>query len=447
MAGRAAGEQRLQRRGRVRPRVADERVVVRGTGLAEEDDRVVGRAMAERARRDEVDAAEPRDARASLPVVAGERGRDEQHGCRAAGARATTSTRAFMAHLRAAWTRRSNHRTVRNPCALRKTDTASVSARVQPLSITSGAPVNARAVRAEQKRNRVRDLGRLEQPFQRLRRQDHLLEHALLGDRRARAPGRRSAARRAACARSPGRRPSRGCRRVAPSSASVLTSPSTPCFAADVAGLERRRDEAVHRRDDDDPPVAGCAERRPGVPREEERAREQEREQRVPAVFVELLDRRDVLEAGVRHDRVEPAEALERRVDRRAVAVAVVRSAANGVARPVGIRLEVDREHAASRRRRDARAIARPIPPAAPVTSAPLTRSRAAADVDHLAGDVRRVVRAEERDHAGDVLRLADAPKRRLLGDGRLEVLEGDADPLGGLRGHRRRDEARARRS
>jgi hypothetical protein len=64
-----------------------------------------------------------------------------------------------------------------------------------------------------------------------------------------------------------------------------------------------------------------------------------------PLVLVELLDRRDVLQPGVGHDRVEAAEALERGGD--GAAVALARREVGGVrhARAVGVRLEVAGEH------------------------------------------------------------------------------------------------------
>ena len=101
----------------------------------------------------------------------------------------------------------------------------------------------------------------------------------------------------------------------------------------------------MHGREDDDPAVPGGAERGPGVAREEERAREQERDQGVPAVLVELLHRRDVLEAGVRDEGIEPAEALERGLDRRAVPLARGQVGGERVARPVGVGGDVDGEH------------------------------------------------------------------------------------------------------
>jgi hypothetical protein len=75
----------------------------------------------------------------------------------------------------------------------------------------------------------------------------------------------------------------------------------------------------VHRRNDHDAPVAGLTQRRPRVLREQERAREQHGEEAFPHLLGKLLDRRDVLETGVRHDRVEPPEALERLVHGRVI--------------------------------------------------------------------------------------------------------------------------------
>ena len=52
----------------------------------------------------------------------------------------------------------------------------------QPWSIVTGTPVNARPSGPEQERDASRDLLGLDQPLDRVRREDHLLEHALLGD-------------------------------------------------------------------------------------------------------------------------------------------------------------------------------------------------------------------------------------------------------------------------
>ena len=80
-------------------------------------------------------------------------------------------------------------------------------------------------------------------------------------------------------------------------------------------------------------------------------------------------DRRDVLEARVGDDRVEPAERVERRVDGAALPSRVVRSAACGTPGPssAGFRSTASTPQPSELRRS---AIARPIPPAAPVTMA-----------------------------------------------------------------------------
>ena len=78
----------------------------------------------------------------------------------------------------------------------------------------------------------------------------------------------------------------------------------------------------MHRGDGDEPPVPALPQRGPRVLREEKRARHEQGDELVPLLLRKLLDRSDVLEAGVRDDRVEPAEALERRVDDHAVAFA-----------------------------------------------------------------------------------------------------------------------------
>jgi hypothetical protein len=103
----------------------------------------------------------------------------------------------------------------------------------------------------------------------------------------------------------------------------------------------------VHGRDGEEAAVAGLAERLPRVAGEQERARQQDREQRLPALLGELRDRGDVLKAGACDDRVDAAEALERRVEGRAglstpastaarFPAAVARSASNGSPGPSG---------------------------------------------------------------------------------------------------------------
>jgi hypothetical protein len=78
----------------------------------------------------------------------------------------------------------------------------------------------------------------------------------------------------------------------------------------------------VGGRDRHEAAVAGLAQRIPGVLREQERARQQERDERVPALLRELGHGGDVLEAGVGDDRVEASEPRERGIDDRAVSLA-----------------------------------------------------------------------------------------------------------------------------
>ena len=148
----------------------------------------------------------------------------------------------------------------------------------------------------------------------------------------------------------------------APSSASTLTSPSRPCFAATYPALygeaTRPWTEATARKR----PSPDSRERLPGVAREQERARQQHGEQRVPALLGELVDRRDVLEARVRDDRVEPAEAgRARRRPRRGC-----RPASRGrprTARPARPGRGAGRRRARAAPSRSSRAaIARPMP-------------------------------------------------------------------------------------
>jgi hypothetical protein len=100
----------------------------------------------------------------------------------------------------------------------------------------------------------------------------------------------------------------------------------------------------VRRGDHDEAPAAGAPQRRPRVLREQEGAPQQQRNDRVEPVQRKLLDRRDVLDAGVRHDDVEPAEAFERGGDGALVAL---RGGQVGLVLEPGtvrIRLEVDRQ-------------------------------------------------------------------------------------------------------
>ena len=102
----------------------------------------------------------------------------------------------------------------------------------------------------------------------------------------------------------------------------------------------------MHGGDDDDASVAAALQRGPGVLGEQERAREQDGQQRIPAIFGELRDRRDVLEAGVGDDGVKAPEALERRIDGGAVALAGGEVRRERLARRVAGGLEVDAQDA-----------------------------------------------------------------------------------------------------
>ena len=54
---------------------------------------------------------------------------------------------------------------------------------LQPWSIVTGTPVNARPAGPGEERDNLGDLGRLDQPLDRVRREDHLFEHLVLGQR------------------------------------------------------------------------------------------------------------------------------------------------------------------------------------------------------------------------------------------------------------------------
>ena len=68
----------------------------------------------------------------------------------------------------------------------------------------------------------------------------------------------------------------------------------------------------------------------------------------VPAVLVEVLNRRDVLEAGVRDECIETAEARDCGLYRRAVSVARGQVGWERVSRPVGVGRQVGGEHVPS---------------------------------------------------------------------------------------------------
>ena len=81
-----------------------------------------------------------------------------------------------------------------------------------------------------------------------------------------------------------------------------LDQPEDAVLGGDVGGLVRRGDERVDGGDGDEAPLARLPRARPGVLGQQERARQQQREDRVPAVLGELRDGRDVLDAGVGDD-------------------------------------------------------------------------------------------------------------------------------------------------
>ena len=83
----------------------------------------------------------------------------------------------------------------------------------------------------------------------------------------------------------------------------------------------------------------------PGIAREQERARQENRDERVPAILVELLDGGDVLEPRIRDDCIDPTEALDRRVDGGPVSLPRRQIRGEPVTGPGRIGLEVDGEH------------------------------------------------------------------------------------------------------
>ncbi len=125
----------------------------------------------------------------------------------------------------------------------------------------------------------------------------------------------------------------------------------------------------MHGGDDQDPPLPTRLQVRPGVAREQERARQQHRQQRVPAVLVERVERRDVLEARVRDESVDAPELLDRGCDRSPVPLPRRQVGGERLAGPAGSgsRSTASTCQPSSTRRC---AIARPMPLAAPVMSA-----------------------------------------------------------------------------
>ncbi len=100
----------------------------------------------------------------------------------------------------------------------------------------------------------------------------------------------------------------------------------------------------MNRGHDDYAPLAARPQVGPGVTGKEERARQQDGQERVPAILVELLEARDVLEAGIRDERVDPAEKLDRRLDGCPVSLARREVGCERLARTIRIGLAVDGE-------------------------------------------------------------------------------------------------------
>src|SRR5215207_6240158 len=82
-----------------------------------------------------------------------------------------------------------------------------------------------------------------------------------------------------------------------------------------VGGLEGRGDEPMRRGDVDDAPPPGLAHRRHGKAGGVEGGGQVDGDDLVPPLNRELIDWRDVLDAGVVDEDVEPPEGLERQID------------------------------------------------------------------------------------------------------------------------------------
>ena len=215
---------------------------------------------------------------------------------------------------------------------------------VQPASMISGAPVNASPPGPRRKSTAWATSFRLDQPLERVRREDD-------------PPAPLSSGMPCALAwlaiwpSTSGMRADGGAHRgggdalLGALQRERLDQPEHAVLGRDVAGLERRGHERVRRGDGHEAPAAG-------LPRSARPARSgasrnglvADRQQRVPAVLGELGDGRDVLEAGV-GARVEAAEGLDGRVDRAAVPLASGEIGRERRARPVGVGLQIDREH------------------------------------------------------------------------------------------------------
>ena len=221
--------------------------------------------------------------------------------------------------------------------------------RARPAQVHGHRRAGERApVRAEQEGHDAGDLLGLDQPLDGVRGEDDLLEHLLLGDavrlrlvgdllldqRRADEAGADRAGEDAVLGALERERPHQAEHAV---------------LGRHVAGLVGRGGERVGGGDRDEAPVAAPDQVLPGVAGEQERAREQQRDQPVPAVLGELGDRRDVLEAGVGDDRVEAAErARAPRRPRRDCPRAWSGRRRTGTPGPSSAGFEVDGQHVAA---------------------------------------------------------------------------------------------------
>ncbi len=91
-----------------------------------------------------------------------------------------------------------------------------------------------------------------------------------------------------------------------------LGQPDEAVLGADIGGLVAAGDEAVRRGDIDDPPPAPRDHQRQRRFRGVKRRREVDRDDRVPALFREVDDRRDMLDPGIVDEDVDGAELAHR---------------------------------------------------------------------------------------------------------------------------------------
>jgi hypothetical protein len=91
-----------------------------------------------------------------------------------------------------------------------------------------------------------------------------------------------------------------------------LDQPEDTVLGRHVRRLVRRGDERVHGGDHDHA-AAGFAQRRPRVLGQQERAGQQQRDDRVPTLERELVHRRDMLDARVGHHEIKAAEPFQGR--------------------------------------------------------------------------------------------------------------------------------------